>query len=122
MTDKPARGILNRGLSLRWFLKDKTDKELAAPVALDFFIEGIEPLVEEIERLKNRLAEIERKGVEFCGTHQRSLDYRRGSMVVSGGSLWAAVRDVAAGEVEPGKGNPGWQLAAKAGRDGKDAR
>lgn len=73
-----------------------------------------------IEPLQARLAEVETRGIEFCGTWQRALDYRRGSMVVHGGSLWAAVRAVSAGQAQPGNSDA-WQLCAKAGRDAKAA-
>jgi hypothetical protein len=73
----------------------------------------------ELGAIRRRLADIEAKGVEFCGVWQRACDYRRGSMVVDAGSLYAAVRDVKAGE-RPGA-SESWQLAAKSGKDGKDA-
>lgn len=67
--------------------------------------------------LESRLAAIEAKGVEFCGSWQRAVDYRRGSMVVYKGSLWAATSDAGHGAV-PGESSD-WQLAAKAGRDAR---
>jgi len=80
----------------------------------------IKSLRAEISSLKARLVEIERKGVQFMGTHQRAMGYPRGAMTVLDGSTWAAVRDVAAGEI-PGRSD-GWQLAAKRGQDGRDAK
>jgi len=88
----------------------------------DGLLENIIPMFKEqaarISALENRLAEIEKRGIKFQGTFTRGADYARGSMVVSSGSLWAAVRDTAAGEAEPGKG-PAWALCAKAGRDAR---
>jgi hypothetical protein len=71
--------------------------------------------------LEARIAEVEKGGLEYCGTHQRALPYRRGSCITHNGSLWIALRQVEIGEAGPSE-NPGaWQLAVKAGRDGKDA-
>src|ERR1051325_11068672 len=50
----------------------------------------------ELRPVRERLAEIEARGITFEGTYQRAADYRRGSMVVHSGSLWAAVRPVSA--------------------------
>src|ERR1051325_1125260 len=85
-------------------------KELA-PVIRDY-------VAGELKPVRERLAEIEARGVTFEGTYQRAADYRRGSMVVHGGSLWAAVRPITAGDAVPGVGD-GWQLCAKAGRDAR---
>jgi hypothetical protein len=78
----------------------------------------IAPVVEAIQALQNKLADIERRGVTFEGAFQRAADYRRGSMTVHGGSLWAATCNIKAGEPPPGQ-NQNWQLAAKAGRDAR---
>jgi hypothetical protein len=73
------------------------------------------PLKEEITKLKDRRAEIEGKGVEYSGTFQRAVQYRRGQMVTHDGSLWAAINDTEPNEI-PGESSR-WQLAVKRGSD-----
>lgn len=92
------------------------------PEEIDSLMAGIAPVIakyveDAVKPLRDRLAEIETKGIEFCGSYQRALSYRRGAMVVHDGSLFAAIRDTAPGEL-PGA-NAAWQLAAKAGRDAR---
>lgn len=74
---------------------------------------------EAFELLEKRVADLEQSGIKFCGVHQRALDYARGSVVISGGSSWVAVKANPAGV--PGD-SPDWALMARAGRDGRDAR
>jgi hypothetical protein len=73
-----------------------------------------------IKAPETKLAEVEARGIRYQGVHQRAQEYKRGAMTTCDGSLWAAIRDVEAGEV-PGK-STGWQLCARAGQNGKDAR
>lgn len=73
-----------------------------------------------IDDLKRRVEQLEAGGVKYCGTYQRALAYTKGSMVTEAGSAWVAIRGAAEGE-KPGASDA-WQLAVKAGRDGKDAR
>lgn len=73
-------------------------------------------LREKFDALEKRIDAMEGKGISFEGTHQRGLQYRRGMMVVSRGSLWVATRQTTSAPNE----DDTWALAAKAGRDGKD--
>lgn len=67
-----------------------------------------------------RLDEIETRGFRYRGVHQRAETYKRGDLVTHAGSVWSATRTVDDGTVPgEGAGNP-WQMAVKAGRDGKD--
>src|SRR5262245_64299066 len=65
-------------------------------------------MIEEIERavapLRERIAELEKGGIRYMGTHQRAQEYKRGSMVTHDGSLWCAVTDVNPNQV-PGNGD-----------------
>lgn len=96
------------------------DEDTAVDVIAEVIAEIRRELRAEIAELKAQLATIETKGVSFEGVFQRAQSYRRGSMVVYEGSLFAATRSTQPGEI-PGA-NAAWQLAAKAGRDGKDMR
>jgi len=66
-----------------------------------------------IAALERSVAEMEDNSTRFCGVHQRAIAYRRGSLVVHQGSLWAAISSAAQGEV-PGASDH-WQLATKRG-------
>jgi len=92
--------------------------EKIAPIIASYVRGSIEPLAKRLDVIEAWVIEFQRKGLEFAGTHQRGAEYRRGQAVVSGGSLWIATTTTTE---TPGKTND-WALAAKAGRDGKDAR
>jgi hypothetical protein len=96
--------------------------DLGASVVLQLLdrVANAERRLASLENLAERVAEIETKGIEFCGIYQRAMSYRRGSMTIFGGSLYAATRNAEPGEA-PSE-SAAWQLCAKAGRDGKDAR
>jgi len=76
----------------------------------------LEPLIHEVKTLRAQVNAIEEKGIRFCGTYQRAMDYQRGSVVISGGSSWVALK--ASPHGEPGT-SPDWALMAKAGRDAR---
>ncbi|TBD68316.1 transposase [Rhizobium ruizarguesonis] len=69
----------------------------------------------KLTALSARIEQLEAGGVRYAGTWQRALPYRRGSVVTSGGGMWAALRDTSEGE-KPGDAPDAWQLAAKAAR------
>lgn len=70
--------------------------------------------------LERRFAELERRGVDYCGVWKADRSYRVGELVTCKGSLWACVEPADPGE-KPGEGLP-WKLCVKAGRDGRDLR
>lgn len=59
------------------------------------------------------------RSMTYVGTWQKAGMYRRNNAVTHDGSLWIAVKD--APESKPGSSDE-WQLAVKAGRDGRDSR
>lgn len=61
---------------------------------------------------------IESHGVKYVGVWQRSGEYERGNLATHDGSMWHAVKTT---RDEPGTSDA-WQLAVKAGRNGRDAR
>lgn len=67
----------------------------------------------EVERLESRVRELEGRGIKYCGTYQRALDYERGAVVTHQGSAWIALTETGA---EPGT-DAAWQLMVKRGRD-----
>lgn len=85
-------------------------------------------LKEEIQILSSRLKHAEgrlAKGtLKYEGTWDETAPYERGATVTSNGSLWVAVADAPAG-VKPGAADyqwpKFWQLAVRAGRNGRDA-
>lgn len=79
------------------------------PVNFESLETVIAPLVKEIKALRQRVAEIENRGLKFCGTWQRALEYRQGDSTTHKGNIWTAIR---ATGLEPGTG-PDWQLSAR---------
>ncbi|GEN22177.1 hypothetical protein HCU01_01260 [Halomonas cupida] len=71
--------------------------------------------------LEHRFAELERRGVEYCGVWRADKSYRIGQMVTCRGSGWVAREPCDAGE-KPGTEGSGWTLAIKSGRDAKPCR
>ncbi|MGO6787613.1 transposase [Rhizobium ruizarguesonis] len=69
----------------------------------------------KLKALAARIEQLEAGGVRYAGTWQRAMPYRKGSVVTSGGGMWAALRDTSEGE-KPGDAPDAWQLAAKAAR------
>jgi hypothetical protein len=102
---------------------DLTPAQLARPLRtgdLPGLMAALAPTIAEfvaaaVAPLKLRIAELEKGGLKYCGVYQRALDYKRGSLVTFEGSAWCALVDTR--EV-PGRSNS-WQLAVKAGRDGR---
>jgi len=72
-----------------------------------------------IEALEATTDQVLTRGIFYAGTWQKALGYDRGSAITHAGSLWIAVTNAEQGEA-PGASDC-WQLAAKRGRDGKDA-
>lgn len=83
-------------------------------------------LVERLDALERRLAEVEAGGIKYFGVWQAAGAYKRGALVTHRGSVWHANTDAAPGDepgaaVKDGATARTWTLAVKAGRDGKDA-
>jgi hypothetical protein len=73
-----------------------------------------------LKPIEERLAAIETRGeVEYLGVFKPGTIYRKGNLVTHHGSLWSCLQDTTDA---PGAAAVGWRLAAKRGRDGKDAR
>jgi hypothetical protein len=72
---------------------------------------------QEIAPLLRRIEELEKRGIEYCGTYQRAQSYRRGSLITHDGSVWACIEDAAVNE-SPGSHPSKWQMAVRGGRDG----
>jgi hypothetical protein len=95
-----------------------TKREHAQAEGIALFVDdAMKPLAQEIAALKARLAELEKRGIEYCGVWQRAATYRRGHMVTHDGSLFACIEDSGPNEC-PGVSNK-FQLAAKSGRDAR---
>jgi hypothetical protein len=77
-------------------------------------VDELRPLECAIEKLEQRIEEIEKRGIEYKGIYQRACVYKRGEVVTADGSMFVAVTDVAPNEV-PGQSN-NWQLAVKSTR------
>lgn len=71
--------------------------------------------------LERRMAAVEATGIRYLGVYQRATEYRKGDVVTFAGSAWVAIKAVTEGTV-PGGDTAAWQLAVRAGKDGKDAR
>jgi hypothetical protein len=70
--------------------------------------------------LRERIIELEKRGVDYKGVYQRAALYRRGDIVTYDGSMFVAVTDIEPNEL-PGNGGA-WCLAVKRGQDGAQLR
>jgi hypothetical protein len=81
-------------------------------------------IADRIAALESRVEELERRPtLRYLGVWTVDRAYTPGDFVTYAGSLWAC--SVACVGVKPGKitNSPSrWQLAVKAGRDGRDVR
>lgn len=73
-------------------------------------VSQINQLKGEVESLSRRLESAEERGMKYCGTWQRAMDYRRGDCVTHKGSLWTALK---ATSQAPEEAASDWQLSAK---------
>jgi len=78
-------------------------------VAIGEFIRA--SIKQAVEPLKERIAQLEAKGVQYLGIHQRAAEYKRGDIVTHMGTMWIAVTDVPPNAI-PGESGL-WQLADK---------
>jgi hypothetical protein len=98
-----------------------TEKTSVSALSIDDMGSVIDEAIHRaVEPLQRELAELKSRGVEYKGVYQRALAYKQGSLVTFDGAMFAAIRSVREGETP--KQSDGWQLAVKAGRDGKDLR
>jgi hypothetical protein len=74
-------------------------------------------MVAKFGQLEQRLDE---PALAYAGVHQRALGYRRGQAVTHKGNIYIALDATEPGDI-PGE-SVSWQLAVRAGRDGKDAK
>lgn len=85
------------------------------------FVAVAEVMSGEIKALKNRLSEIEAKGVVYRGLFNASEDYKRGDLVTWGGSIFHATRNTQGITPQHSEGQKPldhpWQLAVRKGRD-----
>lgn len=75
---------------------------------------------QRLEVLEKRVSDIElqTKNFRYTGTWEAGRTYARGNFTTFAGSVWSCRRDTT---TRPGDGDA-WQLAVKAGRDGRDLR
>jgi hypothetical protein len=89
---------------------------------VDAIEEATAPLRERILKLEQRLDEVEARPLKYVGTYADAAgkSFMPGNCITHLGSLWVCLRAT----TEPPRfdASSPWQLAAKAGRDGKDAR
>lgn len=98
------------------------------------FVESLMPWMRKHDDALSRLEQLEAKvraledhqrdrpGLKYCGTHEAGVVYQIGDCVTRQGGIWISRH--AHNKAVPGTdgGTLGWQLAVKAGRDGKDLR
>jgi len=81
-------------------------------------------IAERVEKacapLRQRIAELEKRGVDYKGTYQRAALYRRGDITSWDGSMYVAIADIEPNET-PGNGGK-WVLAVKRGQDAAQLR
>ena len=95
---------------------------------LDALMKGLAKVLREelglrdarIALLENQVAELkQRPELKYLGTWQRGTTYAPGNALTHKGAIWVCKGHVA---TEPSVDHVFWQLACKAGRDGRDAR
>jgi len=102
-----------------------TKGQRAQPVSAGQLMDAMGQMLTHMKDLKAKLATIserlnliEAKGIKYTGTWQRSGEYQRGDLATHKGSMWHAVSST---REEPGASSA-WQLAVKAGRDGRTGK
>jgi hypothetical protein len=73
-----------------------------------------------IGKLQKRVDQLEQRSFSYQGTWKDGKVYSPGQFVTYSGGLWHS--NVFHNKQRPGDGDAAWQLAVKAGRDGKDAK
>lgn len=89
---------------------------------IDAVVKGAKDYIDKaLDEFNGRIKAIEKdnRELKFMGVHQRAIDYQRNNLLTHDGSLWIALKDNPSGK--PGTGDD-WQLVAKRGADGRDAK
>lgn len=76
-------------------------------------LDALAALAERVEKLEAATAEVQTRGLKFCGVFQRALTYRTGDVTTFKGSLWCAIRPT---EQMPGESGD-WQLIVRGARN-----
>jgi hypothetical protein len=87
-------------------------------VAVASMLAAVRGLVAHVDALEQRVAAAEQSPLKYLGTYEAGRLYSQNHLVTDRGSLWIALRST---QQRPGDGD-GWQLCAKKGADGRDAR
>lgn len=89
-------------------------------VAVDALISALAAREARLELAKRVEAlEQQQSNFEYRGVWRANESYRQNNFATFGGGLWVAKIDSTG--LKPGDNNNAWQLAVKAGRDGRDA-
>jgi hypothetical protein len=96
------------------FAKATSAMQMASEARI-FGMEAVKALAAKVEELERGQSE---PTLRYVGVWRSDRAYRQGDFVSHSGSLWHCNSPT---DLRPGEGG-GWQLAVKAGRDGKDAR
>lgn len=97
-------------------------KGVPAPNTMDglarFLVELMQPMIDEVKALREMVSDLESKGLKYCGTWERAIEYQRGSVITDNGSAWVALEKNYGPDVRPGA-SPRWQLLVKSGKDAR---
>ena len=94
---------------------DPTKPHSAALVGIGLCALNLKTVCLALDRLNDRIKEIEAKGVVYRGVWQAADEYKRGDLATLDGSIWHCNADT---RDKPGNGRT-WTLAVKAGRDAR---
>jgi hypothetical protein len=72
----------------------------------------VQPLQKQIEILKARLEEIEKRGIEYRGVYQRAQIYQIGNMVTHDNNLYSCISNAEVNE-SPGSHPSRWCMALR---------
>lgn len=118
MTDAALANIIREAIvkSIRDFDRDRVAELHDQQQGL---VEQLADALNRVAVLEQRLQASEERGLAYRGIHAAGHAYHCGDAVTFDGSLWIATTATTA---TPGKGESGWQLAVKRGRDAREFR